>query len=207
MPYGDNTVNVGDLVEMGIKVISSSKWIARSRLAVSLMSRCDIGDVSTSEAHNDTMSSQVDTWKCIDESVPPQVQMVALTSIRLHETNETIASTRPSEVAFCEAVFQAGLRLPIHPTIRRILHYYNICPGQLAPDAWRRVIDVVLLWQFHKFALSLNEFRNLFGLFNPPKLDFGWLYFKARPRKTLLGGYHSNVKGWKKKFFFISKDN
>ncbi|GFZ01864.1 hypothetical protein Acr_15g0004730 [Actinidia rufa] len=37
--------------------------------------------------------------------------------------------------------------------------------------------------------------------------DSGWLYFKARPKRTLLGGYPSNVKEWKKKFFFISRDN
>ncbi|GFS46080.1 hypothetical protein Acr_00g0100020 [Actinidia rufa] len=96
----------------------------------------------------------------------------------LPEANETVASTCPGEVAFYEATFQAGLRLPIHPTIRRILAHYNICP-QLAPNA----------------------------LFNNPKSNSGWLYFKARPRKTLLGGYPCNVKGWKKKFFFISRDN
>ena len=49
--------------------------------------------------------------------------------IRLPETNETIASVRPSEVAFYEAVFHAGLRLLIHPMIRMILHFYNICPA------------------------------------------------------------------------------
>ncbi|GFZ21560.1 hypothetical protein Acr_29g0007220 [Actinidia rufa] len=57
--------------------------------------------------------------------------------IRLPEVDETIASTRPSKVAFDEAIFQASLRLPIHPMIRRILAYYNICPAQLAPNAWQ----------------------------------------------------------------------
>ncbi|GFZ01056.1 hypothetical protein Acr_14g0006910 [Actinidia rufa] len=32
------------------------------------------------------------------------------------------------------------------------------------------------------------------------------MYFKARYKKTLLGGYLSNVKGWKSKFFFVSGD-
>ncbi|GFZ11055.1 hypothetical protein Acr_22g0004530 [Actinidia rufa] len=39
-----------------------------------------------------------------------------------------------------------------------------------------------------------------------PKPDQEWLYFKARTKKTLFGGYPSNVKGWKEKFFFISED-
>ena len=49
--------------------------------------------------------------------------------IRLPEENETILSTRPGEVAFYEASFPAGLRFPIHPTIRLILMFYNICPS------------------------------------------------------------------------------
>ncbi|GFZ03476.1 hypothetical protein Acr_16g0001000 [Actinidia rufa] len=111
--------------------------------------------------------------------------------IRLLEVDETIASTRLGDVAFYEVAFQAGLRFSIHPTIMRLLAYYNICPAQLAPNAWQSIIGAGVLWQFHKFALSLNEFRNLFGLFNNPKPNSGWLYFKARPKKTLLGRYHS----------------
>ena len=36
---------------------------------------------------------------------------------RLPEADETIESTRLDEVAFYEAAFQEGLRLPIHPTL------------------------------------------------------------------------------------------
>ncbi|GFS31889.1 hypothetical protein Acr_00g0019770 [Actinidia rufa] len=79
--------------------------------------------------------------------------------------------TGEGEVAFYEVTFLAGLRLPIHPTIRRILNHYKICPAQLSPNAWRSVI------------CSL-----------------------ARPRKNLLRGSPSNVKGWKKRFFFASEN-
>ena len=54
--------------------------------------------------------------------------------------------------------------------------------------------------------MTLFEFRNLFFLNNNPKSDQGWLYFKARYKKILLGGYPSNVKGWKNKIFFASGD-
>ena len=94
-----------------------------------------------------------------------------------------------------EAAFQAGLRLPSHPTIRRILAYYNICPAQLAPDAWQSIVVVLVLWQFKKFALSLNEFTHLFDLFNNPRPNSGWLYFKARPKQPPTEGYPNNVKG------------
>ncbi|GFY94117.1 hypothetical protein Acr_09g0005630 [Actinidia rufa] len=97
-------------------------------------------------------------------------------------------STHPGEVAFYKAAFQAGLRLPIHSTIRRILYYYNIYLAQLVPNAWRSVVCTVVLWQFHKFALSLIELRNLFGLFNNLKPDPGWVYYKARPKEDLARG-------------------
>ncbi|GFS41720.1 hypothetical protein Acr_00g0076030 [Actinidia rufa] len=95
--------------------------------------------------------------------------------MRLPDEGETITSTRPGEVAFYEAAFPAGLRFPIHNTIRLILQFYNICPAQLVPNAWRSIACSIALW-------------------------------RARNKKVLLGGYPSNVKGWKSKFFFVSGD-
>ncbi|GFS37317.1 hypothetical protein Acr_00g0051360 [Actinidia rufa] len=133
-------------------------------------------------------------------SFPSRVQ------IRLPDEGETITSTRPGEVAFYEAAFPVGLRFPLHPTIRLILQFYNICPAQLVPNAWRSIVCSMALWRVYKYSISLSEFRNLFSLNSNPKLDQGWLYFKARNKKVLLGGYPSNVKGWKSKFFFVSGD-
>ncbi|GFS29095.1 hypothetical protein Acr_00g0005340 [Actinidia rufa] len=126
--------------------------------------------------------------------------------IRIPEEGETITSTRSGEVAFYEAAFPAGLRFPLHPTIRLILQFYNICPAQLIPNAWRSIACSMVLWRVYKYTISLSEFRNLFSLNSNPKPDQGWLYFKARNKKVLLGGYPSNVKGWKSKFFFVSGD-
>ncbi|GFS31570.1 hypothetical protein Acr_00g0018150 [Actinidia rufa] len=59
--------------------------------------------------------------------------------VRLPNEGETITFTRPGKVAFYEAAFPAGLRFPLHPTIRLILQFYNICPTQLVPNAWRSI--------------------------------------------------------------------
>ena len=103
--------------------------------------------------------------------------------------------------------FHVSLHLPIHPIIRRILYFYNICPTRFVSNAWRSLVCTVVLWQAHKFSLSLNEIKSLFTLYKNPKPNSKWLYFKVRSKKTLLRGYPSNVKGWKKKFFFILKDD
>ncbi|GFZ14653.1 hypothetical protein Acr_24g0008430 [Actinidia rufa] len=126
--------------------------------------------------------------------------------VRLPDEGEIITSTRPGELAFYEAAFPASLRFPIHPTIRLILQFYNICPAQLVPNAWRSIACSMALWRVYRYSISLTEFRNLFSLNSNPKPDQGWLYFKARNKKVLLGGYPNNVKGWKSKFFFVSSD-
>ncbi|GFZ18322.1 hypothetical protein Acr_27g0000610 [Actinidia rufa] len=117
---------------------------------------------------------------------------------------ETILSARQGEVAFYEAAFLAGLRLPLHPTIREILIHYKICPAQLSPNAWRSVICSLVIWRHFKRHMSCDEFRCLYSL--SPLPDSGWYYFKARPEKNLLRGSPSNVKGWKMRFFFASGD-
>ncbi|GFZ11246.1 hypothetical protein Acr_22g0006440 [Actinidia rufa] len=124
--------------------------------------------------------------------------------LRIPGDGEKILSPRPGEVAFYEAAFLADLRLPIHPTIRKILIHYKICPAQLSPNAWRSVICSLVIWRHFKRHMSCDEFRCLYSL--SPLPDSGWYYFKARPEKNLLRGSTSNVKGWKTRFFFASGD-
>ncbi|GFZ00929.1 hypothetical protein Acr_14g0005640 [Actinidia rufa] len=50
----------------------------------------------------------------------------------------------------------------------------------------------------------LARARCLYSLI--PLSNSGWYYFKARPDKNLLRGSPSNVKGWKKRFFFALED-
>ncbi|GFS31973.1 hypothetical protein Acr_00g0020190 [Actinidia rufa] len=61
---------------------------------------------------------------------------------KIPEEGETILFTHPGELAFYEAAFHASLRLPIHPTIRTILNFYNIYPTQLSLYAWQSVEGV-----------------------------------------------------------------
>ncbi|GFS34939.1 hypothetical protein Acr_00g0036850 [Actinidia rufa] len=129
----------------------------------------------------------LDKWielDCLRESYsfPPSVQ------IKLPKEDENIASTHLGEVTFYEVAFYTGLYLPLHPIIRRILYFYNICPAQLILNGWQSLVCVVVVWRAPKFSLSLNEFRSLFSLNKKPKSDSEWLYFKARSKNTLLGG-------------------
>ncbi|GFZ12713.1 hypothetical protein Acr_23g0010980 [Actinidia rufa] len=52
-----------------------------------------------------------------------------------------------------------------------------------------------------------TSLRCLYALFKGPGSESGWLYFKVRPNKNILKGAPSNVKRWKKRFFFILGDD
>ncbi|PSS36100.1 hypothetical protein CEY00_Acc00641 [Actinidia chinensis var. chinensis] len=137
---------------------------------------------------------------CETCSFPMGVQM------RIPGKGKTVLSASSGEVAFYETVFPADLRFPMHSTIKRILNFYNICPAQLFPNAWRNIISVLVIWRLHRRYLSLNEFRCLYTLLKGPRSESGWLYFKARPGKNILKEAPSNIKGWKRRFFFVSGD-
>ncbi|GFZ03259.1 hypothetical protein Acr_15g0018670 [Actinidia rufa] len=169
---------------------------------------------STSSPPIPTNSSKMDTSSLNKESnVMSQAELDNLGTtysfpqrvrLRIPRDGETILSARQGEVAFYEATFLAGLRFPIHPTIRKILIHYKICPAQLSPNAWRSVICSLVIWRLFKRHLFCDEFRCLYSF--SPLPDSGWYYFKARPEKNLLRGSPSNVKGWKTRFFFASGD-
>ncbi|GFZ13232.1 hypothetical protein Acr_23g0016170 [Actinidia rufa] len=173
-----------------------------------------IDETSQSPSFPPTNSPKMDTSSLTKEgNVMSQAELDKLGStysfpsgirLRIPRDGETILSTRQGEVAFYEAAFLAGLRLPLHPTIREILIHYKICPAQLSPNAWRSVIYSLVVWRHFKRHMSCDEFRCLYSL--SPLPDSGWYYFKARPEKNLFQRSPSNVKGWKTRFFFVSGD-
>ncbi|GFZ03421.1 hypothetical protein Acr_16g0000450 [Actinidia rufa] len=188
---------------------SLPSWIS-DHLGLSLY----IDETSQSPSFLPTNSPKMDTSSLTKEgNAMSQAELDKLGStysfpsgirLRIPGDGETILSARQGEVAFYEAAFLAGLRLPLHPTIREILIHYKICPAQLSPNAWRSVICSLVVWRHFKRHMSCDEFRGLYSL--SPLPDSGWYYFKARPEKNLFRGSPSNVKGWKTRFFFASGD-
>ncbi|GFY92556.1 hypothetical protein Acr_08g0009520 [Actinidia rufa] len=95
------------------------------------------------------------------EGSPEESPMIAIhPSVRLPDEGETIISTRPGEVAFYEAAFPVGLRFPLHLTIRLILQFYNICPAQLVPNAWRSITCSMALWRARNKKGLLGGYPN-----------------------------------------------
>ncbi|GFY96681.1 hypothetical protein Acr_11g0009870 [Actinidia rufa] len=130
----------------------------------------DVPSSPTTELNTITQGDLDRLWETC--SFPMGVQT------RIPGKGKTVLSASSGEVAFYEAAFPAGLRFLVHPTIKRILNFYGICPAQLSPNAWRNIISVLVIWHFHRRHLSLNEFRCLYTL-----LKDDWEFHSTIPRE------------------------
>jgi hypothetical protein len=63
-------------------------------------------------------------------------------------------------------VFQAGLRLPLHPFVRELLVEMTLSLGQIKPNGWGFVMSCCILWQMVVGrTVTLREFLYLYLLF------------------------------------------
>lgn len=47
------------------------------------------------------------------------------------------------EIFLYEDSLKAGLRFPLHPLVKEIMRFYNICPTMVAPNSWRSIIGFI----------------------------------------------------------------
>jgi hypothetical protein len=67
--------------------------------------------------------------------------------LRIPESDEVACSSKYGDVAFYEADFCVGLRFPLQPLMMELLDRLNLAPAQLAPNAWRTVVDSMVMWK------------------------------------------------------------
>ena len=109
----------------------------------------------------------------------------------------------PKMVCFFEGAFENGLRLPLHPFIKRVLQYFNVCPSQLSPNLWGILIGLLVV--FKDKGLGVPSIALFLDLFSVKEVAEGFLYLSKRSSAPLiildLSSYH---KFWKKYYFFVS---
>ena len=95
-------------------------------------------------------------------------------SVREALDGEWASDHTPGEISIYEEALKCGLRFPLLPLGRDLLQYYNLAPGQLAPNAWRIISCVTILWHLvGNGDISLKEFLHLFKAVNNKN---GWVY-------------------------------
>jgi hypothetical protein len=133
-------------------------------------------------------------------SIPTSVQL------RFGSENEgAMVRSDEHEICLYEDMFEIGFRLPFPKIVRELLHYLQIAPHQLAPNAWRTLFACIILWprvlgEGHE--LSIREFLKIYRPLRNPKTEYVFNFQgRQKVKFILLPGYSSN-KHWKERFFF-----
>ena len=126
--------------------------------------------------------------------------------IRLPEENEKCYTGRTADVGMYDAMFTAGLRLPLTALQRQLVDYLGLSVSQIAPNAWRTFIGAEILWgslSGGNRQLTLDEF---FYCYRPHHISSskGTYHFSVREKDLkLVSDMPDSNRNWKSRFFFV----
>ncbi|KAL2532896.1 Uncharacterized protein Adt_06247 [Abeliophyllum distichum] len=110
--------------------------------------------------------------------IPSDVELI------LPGPNERACFPREGCTALHLNAFVSGLRLPLHPMLRRILRAYSLAPTQVSPNGWSQMVGGMYLWFRHSFGMEmpLHVFQTVYQPRKLPKKkgkeeEVGWYYF------------------------------
>ena len=128
------------------------------------------------------------------------------TTIRLPSENERCYSGRTADVGMYDAMFTAGLRLPLTALHRQLADFLGISVTQISPNAWRIFIGAEILWGSFSGGhrqLMLGEF---FYCYKPYHIasSKGTYHFNAREKGLrLVSDMPDSNRNWKSRYFFV----
>ncbi|KAL2555527.1 uncharacterized protein Fot_00266 [Forsythia ovata] len=119
-------------------------------------------------------------------------------------------------IAMMADAFECGMRLPLHPFFRAILHSYNLCHYQLSLNFWTQSMETWLLWQevSLSYPMSLYVFHTLVELNKcakrdkEPKEEVKDSYYLT-PRGShspIITGHPSPIKHWMSQWLCVAGD-
>ena len=126
--------------------------------------------------------------------------------IRLLYKNEKCYTGRTTDVGMYDAIFAAGLRLPLTALHHQLVDYLGLSVSQIAPNAWRTFIGAEILWRSLSGGnrqLTLDEF---FYYYRPHHISFskGTYHFSVREKDLkLVSDMPDSNRNWKSRFFFV----
>ncbi|XP_050242621.1 uncharacterized protein LOC126691619 [Quercus robur] len=126
--------------------------------------------------------------------------------LRLPKKNEKCYTGRTADVGMYDAMFAAGLRLPLTALHRQLADFLGLSVSQISPNAWRIFIGAEVLWgrlSGGNRQLSLDEF---FYCYRPQhKVSAKGTYHFAPREKNLrlVFDMPDSNRNWKNRFFFV----
>ena len=110
-------------------------------------------------------------------SIPDDVQL------RLAGEKDSIMpedNTMPFPVV---AFVQCGLRLPLNPLFREVLHYYSLNPMLLSINAYRTLNGIIALAQQESVRITLADIQYCYTMCPLNLKEKGYVYY-LKPRST-----------------------
>jgi hypothetical protein len=101
------------------------------------------------------------------------------------------------EICVYEDMFKAGFRFPFPRVVRELLHYLQIAPHQLTPNAWKIFFACVVLWPKalgEGKNLSVKEFLKIYKLAEVSGAEYLFNFQERRPTKFIRLTGRSNNK-------------
>ncbi|KAL2487082.1 Uncharacterized protein Adt_31838 [Abeliophyllum distichum] len=81
--------------------------------------------------------------------IPSDIELI------LPGPNERACFPREGCTALHLNAFVSGMRLPLHPMLRRILRAYALAPTQVSPNGWSQMVGSMYLWFRHSFGMEM----------------------------------------------------
>ncbi|KAL2457597.1 Uncharacterized protein Adt_46314 [Abeliophyllum distichum] len=90
--------------------------------------------------------------------IPTDIEVI------LSGPNERACFSRRGCTALHLNAFVSGMRLPLHPMLRRILRAYDLAPTQVTPNGWSQMVGGMYLWFRHSFSMEmpLHVFQTIY---------------------------------------------
>jgi hypothetical protein len=84
------------------------------------------------------------------------------------------------EVAVYEAMFKAGLSLPLNPLFCGLLVELNLAPSQIKPTGWVLLVSFCIMWKMAQGRDAYPSVREFLSFYRPTNYRKGWS-FQGRP--------------------------
>ena len=147
-----------------------------------------------------SMSDKICKELCVRYQIPKHIP------IHLPYENEKCYTRRTADVGIYNAMFVAGLRLPLTALHHQLVDYLGLSVSQIAPNGWRTFIGTEILWgslSGGNRQLTLDEF---FYSYRPHHISSskGTYHFSIKEKDLkLVSDMLDSNRNWKSRFFFV----
>ena len=108
--------------------------------------------------------------------------------IHLPYENEKCYTGRTADIGMYDAMFVAGLRLPLTAHYRQLVDYLGLSVSQITPNAWRTFIGAEILWGSLSEGIRQLTLDEFFYCYRPHHISSskGTYYFAVREKDLKL---------------------